>query len=160
MNPISFRELGVLTGAIAYPDAAIAAAIPKDCLYRGTESVAKNGRITARCHFLTDECGRTVGVGDTVCRICRCHGPAVLAKNPYLVKQVVQVAFSATIAGREAEEAKEPTDDELAVAVANVKTHLGDEFARRFVDALVYNRSVTATKAVELLDAHALVETL
>ena len=72
-------------------------------------------------------------------------------------KQVVQVAFSATIAGRDAAEAKAPSDAELAVAVANVKTHRGDELARRFVDALVYNQSVAPEKAVTLLEAHTLV---
>lgn len=154
MNPTTFRELGRLEGVRDPGDEELALVVPKDCPERGAEGRKK----TALCNLLGRECGRTVAVGEAVCRVCLCHGPAVLAENPYLVKQVVQVAFSATIAGRDAAEAKTPTDAEIAVAVANVKTHRGDELARRFVDALVYNQSVTPTTAVELLEAHTLVE--
>lgn len=154
MNPITFREIGRLDGVQDPSDEELALVAPKDCPERGPEGRKQ----TALCNLLGRECNRTVSVGETVCRVCLSHGPAVLAKNPYLVKQIVQVAFSSTIAGREAEEPKTPTGAELAVAVANIKTHRGREVARRFVDALVYNQSATPMKAVELLDTYALVE--
>lgn len=150
MNPIGFKQLGDHITVISYDAETLAAATPGDCPHRGTEVASKTGTLTAPCGFLATECARTVGVDEATCRLCRCHGPATLA-NAYLVRLLVQVGYQATNAGRMSLEPKTPTDDELATALENIRMHLGDEIARRYVDTLVYNESITAAKGDALL---------
>jgi hypothetical protein len=154
MNPITFMELGQVSGLSDPSDAAIDAAEPSLCTERGGSHTSPHGVVTAQCGLLSREVGRPVGVDETTCRICICHGPADPAQNAALRKHIVQCAFSATIAGVDAAQPLAPSDANLDIAVANVKGHGGGDIARRFIDALVYHQSVTPEKAVALLEAH------
>jgi len=157
VNPIGFIELGDQI-AIDTPDAdAMAKADPRACPYRGKEVSSKRGPITAPCAMLAVECGRTVGVGETVCRMCCCHGAAT-TDNPYLRRQIVHVGFTSTVAGSQATEPKVPSDAEITLAIENIRAYCGVEIAKRFVDTLFWNESITQEKADDLVKTLTIIE--
>jgi hypothetical protein len=155
-DPIGFAELGRVEGLFEPDESAIETADVAGCPLRGEETVSKAGVFYAECAVLSREAGRSVGVDRRTCQICICHGPAEPTGNPYLQKHIVQCAYSGTIAAAGATEALAPSDGELDTAVANVKRFRGAEVAKRFVDALVYNESITPGKAAELVETHEL----
>ena len=152
MNPTTFKELGGITGLNDPLPTAFEAADPTVCPARknAKRSDRRPEIESADCTLLTAECGRSVGVSRAVCKRCLCNGPADASKNPALRKHICQVAWSSTIAGELALEPLSPSDEEVSTAVENVKRWLGEDMARRFIDALVYHESVTPEKGAEL----------
>ena len=150
MNPVEFREIGRIAGLVAPDDSHVAQAAPAECPRRAAETSSLSGTRYAQCELLSKAAGRSVGVDEATCRVCICNGPADASKNPALRKHICQVAWSSTIAGELALEPLSPSDEEVSTAVENVKRWLGDDMARRFIDALVYHESVTPEKGAEL----------
>jgi len=160
MNPVNFREIGLVGGFYEPAEEGMAAADPSACPRRGSETTSRSGFRWAECTLLSDEAGRSVGVDEDTCRICICHGPADPSKNPALQKHICQVAFSGTIAGIEAEGPAQPSAAEVDKAIANVRRWRGDRIARGFVDALVFHGSITPERGAQLAASFALEEAL
>lgn len=158
MNPISFRDLGLVAGFFEPSEAAIADADPLGCGQRGAPRTNRNGLVSAPCAFLSREAGRSVGIDEATCRICICHGPADASQNAALKRHICQLAFSGTVAGRDQTEPKTPGEADLKKALENVRRWRGADIARRFVDALVYHESVTPEKGAQLVTVFGLPE--
>ena len=105
---------------------------------------------SAQCGMVAERHGKPHAVDLTLCKTCQLNGGPDFA-NPFLRCITCHLAWNDVIAGKNATEPLTPSDADIDVALGIVREYRGDTVARGFVDALVWNESITQEKADDLI---------
>ena len=151
-DPIGFDDLTTVAGLVEPTEAAIEKTRPETCPFSGG-TVLDNGETYHICKLVAEAIGESNACHERVCRICICNGKPSTADNAYLRRHVLAYAWTLTVANDETEGPVFEHDlkARCEIATANVQRLAGDAVAKRFVDALVFNVTVTPETGADLL---------
>ena len=137
------------TGTAWPTNKALDATKVQDCQARGPIRECTGGG-SAQCGVVVERHGKPHAVDLTICKICQLNGGPDAA-NPFQRCLACHLAWNDVVAGKNALEPLSPSDADIDVALGIVREYRGDTVARGFVEALVWNESITQEKADDLI---------